>query len=155
MRSNAGSRGAGGRTTPPSEALSPQYCDTNPLGGGESAGVSEGQFPNRSSLTLTRRNSLREPSSRHFNNHVGTDPVGALPSLSNPLSPSPLPQSPLPTYSRINYTSSELPAENAHLYRRQIRPYTGAKSEGQLLNAKHANVTLNVIAAAERKKRQS
>ena len=158
MRNAAGSRGAGGRITPINDTLSPQYCDTNPLGGGESSGASEGQFRNRSSLTLTRRNSLREPGSRQFNKFVDVDsipPLASPPSLSNPLSPSPLPQSPIPTYSRMNYTSSELPVENAQLYRRQIRPYTGAKSEGQLLNAKHANLSHNVIAAAERKKRQS
>ena len=114
------------------------------------------KFRNKSSLTLTRRNSLREPGSRNFNNFVDSiPPLASPPSLSNPLSPSPLPQSPIPTYSRMNYTSSELPVENAQLYRRQIRPYTGAKSEGQLLNAKHANLSHNVIAAAERKKRQS
>ncbi len=39
-------------------------------------------------------------------------------------------------------------------FRRIIYPYTGAKSDGQLLN-KHAHVSLNIIAAAERKKRQS
>ena len=50
--------------------------------------------------------------------------------------------------------SATLPAENAQLYRRTIKPYLGAKSEGHLLN-KHANVSLNIIAAAERKKRQS
>ena len=158
VRNAAGSRGAGGRVTP-SETLSPQYCDTNPLGGGgEATAASEGQFRNKSSLTLTRRNSLREPGSQNFNNFVDVDsipPLASPPSLSNPLSPSPLPQSPIPTYSRMNYTSSELPVENAQLYRRQIRPYTGAKSEGQLLNAKHANLSHNVIAAAERKKRQS
>ena len=67
-----------------------------------------------------------------------------------------LPANPPPStsYSRINYNVSELPVENNQLYRRTIRPYTGAKSDGQLLT-KHANVTLNVIAAAERKKRQS
>ena len=149
--------GAGGRVTP-SDALSPQFCDTNPLGGGESVGASEGQFRNKSSLTLTRRNSLREPGSRHFNNFVDVDSIPSLASptsLSNPLSPSPLPQTPVPTYSRMNYTSSELPVENAQLYRRQIRPYAGAKSEGELLTAKHANLSHNIIAAAERKKRQS
>ena len=60
----------------------------------------------------------------------------------------------VPPYSRMNYTQNELPVENSQLYRRPIRPYTGAKSDGQLLT-KHANVTLNIIAAAERKKRQS
>ena len=44
--------------------------------------------------------------------------------------------------------------ETAQKSRRPIHPYVGAKSDGQLLN-KHAHVTLNVIAAAERKKRQS
>jgi len=102
--------------------------------------ASEGQFLNRA-LTLTRRNSLKEPTSRLFvanSNDTDSSPNQAL----KP-----------PTFSLVNYTQNELPVENAQLYRRTIRPYTGAKSEGQLLN-KHANVSLNIIAAAERKKRQ-
>jgi len=104
------------------------------------APASEGQFLNRA-LTLTRRNSLKEPTSRLFvanSNDTDSSPNQAL----KP-----------PTFSLVNYTQNELPVENAQLYRRTIRPYTGAKSDGQLLN-KHANVSLNIIAAAERKKRQ-
>ena len=37
---------------------------------------------------------------------------------------------------------------------RPLHPYTGAKSDGQLLN-KHAAVSLGIIAAADRKKRKS
>ena len=156
MRANAGSRsGKSGRSTPLDQPLTPQYCDTSLEAGAGSTG-SEGQFQNRTSLTLTRRNSLREPTSRLYNSGFDSGPQLS----SNPLSPSPLPLSPSPnnptSYSRINYTTSELPVENAQLYRRQIRPYTGAKSEGHLqATNQHANVTLNVIAAAERKKRQS
>ena len=148
MRANAGSRtGKSGRSTPldfnsRTETLSPQFCDTS------MEAASEGQSQNKSSLTssLTRRNSLREPS-RLFNNSVScVDSLPTSSSLSNP--------PPTTSYSRINYNSSELPVENNQLYRRTIRPYTGAKSDGQLLT-KHANVALNVIAAAERKKRQS
>ena len=156
VRNNAGSRsGKSGRSTPlefssgtKNDPLSPQFCDTSGL---DTSGNAEGQLPttrNLSSLTtVARRNSLREPPTRLqlFNNCV--DSVA-------PLSPPPGP--PVPSYSRINYTAGELPVENPGLYRRQIRPYSGAKSEGELLlNNKHANVTLNVIAAAERKKRQS
>eukprot|EP00092_Neocalanus_flemingeri_P000854 GFUD01000911.1.p1 GENE.GFUD01000911.1~~GFUD01000911.1.p1 ORF type:complete len:2354 (+),score=554.15 GFUD01000911.1:527-7588(+) len=104
--------------------------------------ASEGQFLNRA-LTLTRRNSLKEPTSRLF---VAN---------SNDTDSSPNPDLKTPTFSLVNYTQNELPVENAQLYRRTIRPYTGAKSDGQLLTVnKHANVSLNIIAAAERKKRQ-
>ena len=127
LRANAGSRsGKSGRSTPltPLDSMTPQYCDTSL--------ESEGQSQNR---VVTRRNSMREPTSRLYN---CVDP----------------PNSTVPPYSRMNYTQNELPVENSQLYRRPIRPYTGAKSDGQLLT-KHANVTLNIIAAAERKKRQS
>ena len=155
LRASAGSRsGKSGRSTPLDQALTPQYCDTS-LEAAAGSTSSEGQFQNRTPLTLTRRNSLREPTSRLYNSGFDSGPLS-----SNPLSPSPLPLSPSPnnptSYSRINYTTSELPVENAQLYRRQIRPYTGAKSEGHLqATNQHANVSLNVIAAAERKKRQS
>ena len=155
LRASAGSRsGKSGRSTPLDQALTPQYCDTS-LEAAAGSTSSEGQFQNRTPLTLTRRNSLREPTSRLYNSGFDSGPLS-----SNPLSPSPLPLSPNPnnptSYSRINYTTSELPVENAQLYRRQIRPYTGAKSEGHLqATNQHANVSLNVIAAAERKKRQS
>ena len=141
LRANAGSRsGKSGRSTP-LECLTPQYCDTS-LEGGAAPHVSEGQSQSRVT-TLTRRNSMREPTSRDYNR------------VSPPAAPLPLPpNTSVPPYSRMNYTQSELPVENSQLYRRPIRPYQGAKSDGQLLN-KHANVTLNIIAAAERKKRQS
>ena len=163
VRANAGSRsGKSGRSTPldfnskQDSSLTPQFCDTSLEGG--AMPPSEGQLPHRT-LTLTRRNSMREPSVRHFNSHdsvQSTPPnnISLYPLPANLSSQSPQPNDPLPSYSRMNYTSSELPVENAQLYRRTIRPYTGAKSDGQLLT-KHANVTLNVIAAAERKKRQS
>ena len=119
----------------------------------------EGQLHKQNrTLTLSRRNSMREPSVRHFNNDsvqcAPSNTYSQSPLPANLCSPSPIPSNPMPTYTRMNYTTSELPVENAQLYRRTIRPYTGAKSDGQLLS-KHANVSLNVIAAAERKKRQS
>jgi len=118
-----------------SDSLTPQHDKVE-----GATPASEGQFLNRA-LTLTRRNSLKEPTSRLFvanSNDTDSSPNQALKT---------------PTFSLVNYTQNELPVENAQLYRRTIRPYTGAKSEGQLLN-KHANVSLNIIAAAERKKRQ-
>ena len=100
----------------------------------------EGQFANRA-LTLTRRNSMKEPTSR----------LSLANNSQDVLRP---PQSIADASPNIAPVSSNLPAENAQLYRRTIKPYLGAKSEGHLLN-KHANVSLNIIAAAERKKRQS
>ena len=100
----------------------------------------EGQFPNRA-LTLTRRNSMKEPTSR----------LSLANNSQDVLRP---PQSIADASPNIAPVSANLPAENAQLYRRTIKPYLGAKSEGHLLN-KHANVSLNIIAAAERKKRQS
>jgi len=142
LRANAGSRsGKSGRSTP-LECLTPQYCDVTSLEGGAGPHGSEGQSHSRVT-TLTRRNSLREPTRRHCNSVEVDLPAAPLP-----------PNTSVPPYSRMNYTQSELPVENSQLYRRPIRPYQGAKSDGQLLN-KHANVTLNIIAAAERKKRQS
>ena len=100
----------------------------------------EGQFPNRA-LTLTRRNSMKEPTSRLSLANNSQDVLRS-------------PQSIADASPNIAPVSANLPAENAQLYRRTIKPYLGAKSEGHLLN-KHANVSLNIIAAAERKKRQS
>jgi hypothetical protein len=102
---------------------------------------SEGQFSR--ALTLTRRNSMKEPTSRLSLANNSTD-VLRQPSLTADAAPN------LPPTA----VSATLHAEDAQLYRRTIKPYLGAKSEGHLLN-KHANVSLNIIAAAERKKRQS
>ena len=99
----------------------------------------EGQLPNKA-LTIIRRNSMKEPTSRLSLANNELRPSGLFtPEVSNHPAPTPV--------------SATLPAENAQLYRRTIKPYLGAKSEGHLLN-KHANVSLNIIAAAERKKRQ-
>ena len=96
---------------------------------------SEGQFLNRA-LSLKRQNSLKEPSSQlSVLNHVVTD----------------TPYNPQPSFQPTCLVHDP---ETAQKSRRPIHPYVGAKSDGQLLN-KHAHVTLNVIAAAERKKRQS
>jgi hypothetical protein len=61
-----------------------------------------------------------------------------------------------PTPCIVHSPETALPTVKTSIqkFRRVIYPYTGAKSDGQLLN-KHANVSLNIIAAAERKKRQS
>ena len=103
---------------------------------------SEGQFNQNRDLTLTRRNSMKEPTSRFSYSNNSSDVLRPLQQGSD------APPNPPPSI------SATLPAENAQLYRRTIKPYLGAKSEGHLLN-KHANVSLNIIAAAERKKRQS
>ena len=105
--------------------------------GDSSTPISEGQFLNRA-LTLKRQSSLKEPSIRlSVANHIVSD---------SPFNPE--------TSSLVHSSPEAGSSPLVEKLRRQIHPYTGAKSDGQLLN-KHAHVTLNIIAAAERKKRQS
>ena len=109
--------------------------------GESSTPTSEGQLLNRA-LSLTRQNSLNESSRRLsvLNNVVSDSPSNPQPSLQ--------------TSCLVHAPETAPLVQTPQKYRRPIYIYGGAKSDGQLLN-KHAHVTLNIIAAAERKKRQS
>ncbi len=110
--------------------------------GNTKAPPSEGQFLSRA-LTLKRQHSLKEQHQQE------------------PL-PSPTTSCPTPPYSSRPRPSPSCPSPPAVppekrkedvIKRRTILPYCGAKSDGLLLN-QHAFVTCNVIAAAQRRKRE-
>ena len=98
---------------------------------------SEGQLLNRA-LTLKRQTSLREPA---------VAPTSPRPPLTDHSQAAPLHQhhqhvvQPQPPPQPVDTASQR--------FRRTILPYTGAKSDGQLLN-KHAKVSLNISKKREK-----
>ena len=134
-----------GRSTPldfPSYSDDGIKTDSTNIQHDLAAPVSEGQFLPRT-LILKSHMSLIEPSTQ----------ISVANTISSPPSN---PHQCFPTSCLVHSPETAPPtAETSkQKLRRIIYPYTGAKSDGQLLN-KHAHVSLNIIAAAERKKRQS
>ena len=134
---------------------------------GDSSVANEGQFLNRPILSLKRQNSLRETiiPINVSNQKVSVSSTANTHHDTSSLRPS---SSATMTTSSSTTTSNllnSLPGQSMEPInqftqtnqrsRRPVHPYTGAKSDGQLVANSHANISLNIIAAAERKKRQS
>ena len=130
---------------------------------GDASATNEGQFLNRPMLSLKRQNSLRETI---IPIHVSNQKV-SVSSTANTHHDTSSSSSTMTTSSsstasnHLNFLPGQSMDPNNQFTqtnqrsRRPVHPYTGAKSDGQLVANSHANISLNIIAAAERKKRQS
>jgi hypothetical protein len=149
-----------GRSTPLdhssySEDLPPRSETRTPFGDATATIPNEGQFINRAVPSLKRQNSLRESKVPLYVPNQNISLTANTHYDSSSLQPSSTTTSLMPG-NPLDTSINQFTQMNQRSFRRPIHAYTGAKSEGHLRsNNQHANVSLGIIAAAERKKRQS